>query len=101
MSERFPISPAAMDACAEIVRPWRDTHYPDMDIEEQLRMMASRVNSWVSGASVVEGVRDIMVSVVRGEGSLVKIEELGIKLGRKLTEEGLLIASPRRGASLG
>lgn len=101
MSDRFPLSASGLEVCSEVVSSWRDTHFPGQDLEEQIRMLAGRVNSWVSGASVVAGVRDVMSGVVnKGVDSTAVIDELGTRLGRRLNDEGFLLASPRRaGAS--
>jgi hypothetical protein len=102
MSDRFPPSASAVEACKEVVSSWRDVHCPGQNLDEQIHMLASRVNSWVSGASVVAGVRDVMSSVItQGEDKQAIIDELGTRLGRRLSDDGLLLASPRRSASLG
>lgn len=102
MSDRFPLSSSAMEACTEVVSLWRDAHFPGRDFDEQIRMLAGRANSWISGASVVAGVRDIMSGVVhKSADSQAVIEELGTRLGRRLSEDGLLFVSPKRTSSLG
>ena len=101
MSNRFPISPAALEICEQAISEWSSSHCPGRDLSEPTRMMASRVNSWVTGSSVVAGVRDIMSSnLPQNEGMRAAIEELGNRLGHQLSEAGLLIASPRRAGAL-
>lgn len=101
MSDRFPISPAGLEVCKEVILEWKVTHFPEQDFDEQITILASRVNSWMAGTSVEAGVKDVMTTVVRGEDSAAKIEALGVKLGRRLSAEGLLIGSPKRTSSLG
>lgn len=102
MSDRFPVSPSAMEICKETIEQWASTHFPGHDFSEPVNMLAARVNSWVSGISVVAGVRDVMSSHLKQtESTNAAIEELGNRLGRRLGDEGLLIASPRRSGSLG
>lgn len=102
MSNRFPVSPAAQEICQEVIAHWGAQHCPGRDLSEPTRMLAARVNSWVSGNSVVAGVHDVMSSnLPQDEDMRARIEDLGTRLGRQLSDAGLLIASPRRGASLG
>lgn len=101
MSDRFPVSPVALEVCTEVVLAWKNTHFPEQDFDEQTTMLASRVNSWMAGTSVEAGVKDVMNAIVRGQDADAKIEELGVRLGRRLSLEGLLIGSPKRTSSLG
>lgn len=101
MSERFPVQQAALEICEDVVSQWSTVHCPGKDLAGPTLMLALRVNSWVSGLSVVEGVRDVMSShLPQTEQMEAAIEELGTRLGHRLLAAGLLIASPRRAGTL-
>jgi len=93
---------SAHDVCREVVDLWRATRYPDTLFEEETRMAAGRVNSWISPASVSAGVMDIFSAARSNADAMSKdaINELAAMLGKRLFDEGLLIAQSRRGGSL-
>lgn len=101
MSERFPVQQSGLEICQDVISTWGDVHCPGKDLEEPVLMLALRVNSWVSGLSVVAGVQDVMSSHLPQNADMrAAIEELGTRLGHRLSEAGLLIASPRRAGAL-
>lgn len=88
----------AMVACQQVIDEWSKTHCPGADLEVETKMLASRVNSWVAPLSVVAGTRDVL-SAARLEGHTLTpeaISDLGDRLARRLMEENLLHAEPRR-----
>lgn len=88
----------AMVVCKEVIGEWSNTHCPGADLEMETKMLASRVNSWAAPLSVVAGTKDIL-SAARLEGHTLTekaVSELGDRLARRLMEEDLLHAEPRR-----
>lgn len=88
----------ALDIVHEVVDRWRQAHYPHLDLQEQMRMIAARVPTWIAPISVVAGVGDIM-SAVRHEGNgmgIDRIEALGNELATRFKQSSLLAAQPRR-----
>lgn len=97
-----PQGPLIEEIFDEVFSDWQEAHGISKDVTEQKHTLMKRTNSWISPHSVGAGVRDIMSTVfVLNEENLGLIEDLGTRLGRRLNEEGKLIASPRRTNNLG
>lgn len=89
----------AMVVCEEVIEEWSNTHCPGADLEVETKMLASRVNSWVAPLSVIAGTRDIISAARLKDHTLTPevISDLGDRLARRLMEENLLHAEPKRG----
>lgn len=97
---RFLPSDEAIDACREVIEEWKKEHQIDKNMDEPTHQLASRVRSWISPSSVAAGVQDIMSAFLAGPRQNEKINQLGQKLGARLMNDGLLVASLRRGGGL-
>lgn len=97
---KFAASEESLAACTEVINDWRDEHKVEVNLEESIRMLASRVKSWVTPHSVAAGVNDVM-SATLGSGMKEQITQLGDRLGKRLMEEGLLVGSLRRTSNVG
>lgn len=100
MNPKFAPSAAAVSACLAVVNDWKEEHQVESNLEEATHVLASRVNSWVTPQSVSAGVQDVLVGVLPPQFKDA-IVQLGDRLGKRLMADGLLVASPRRAASLG
>lgn len=95
-------APTAFEVCQGAIEQWKASHYPLGDFERETLMVSSRVKSWISARSVLAGVHDIF-SASRPAGVAISHEVVTVladDLARKLMEEGMLIAQPRRAGAL-
>lgn len=100
-NEKFAPSLTSIAICKEIIEAWKEEHGIEVALEEQAMQLASRVNTWVAPRSVLAGVTDVVTPHITGrEDREAVIEQLGNRLGQRLMDDGLLIASPRRAGTL-
>lgn len=92
----------AFEVCQDAIELWKASHCPLGDFERETRMVSARVKSWISARSVLAGVQDVF-SASRPAGVALSREVVTVladDLARKLMEEGMLIAQPRRAGAL-
>lgn len=94
----------ALLACKDVIQAWQEKH-PALNVEVDTFAMqytlASRVRSWISPLSVIAGTKDIATPFIsRNYPGLENmggiIEDLGEALARRLADDELLTAIPRR-----
>lgn len=101
MQPDAPSPPTARAVCHEVVAAWREAHGLTGLFEEETARAVARCNTWISPLSVAAGVMDLFsASHPESRVSVALIRDLGDRLGMRLREEGLLLAQPRRTASL-
>lgn len=101
MEEAKP-APSARAVCAAVVDEWKAVHCPRANLEIETRMATARVPSWISPRSVLAGVGDIFCTT-RVDGRPLAseaVEDLANRLAHRLSDEGLLVAQPRRAGLL-
>lgn len=110
---RHQPSPQTLSAVKEVLSDWREKHLILNEGENsQVNMdwfeytLASRVRSWIAPQSVIAGTKDLATpflsrSMKNIENLAELIDDLAEKLARKLVEEELLTASPRKGRNIG
>lgn len=110
---RHQPSPQAISITKEVVSSWREKH-PILNEGENIKLntdwleytLASRIRSWIGPQSVIAGTKDLVNpflkrSIPTLENVNELMDDLAESFAKRLMDEQMLTATPKRSRSLG